>query len=56
MKVERIFKAIKTLQEVCYEYDSCERCPLRKNSNECGVVSEIPSEWKLKQEKSIFKK
>lgn len=55
VKVEKIIKAIKALQEVCSEYDTCERCPLRKNSDECGIVSDIPSEWKLKQEKVFLR-
>lgn len=48
MKVEKIIAAAKVLQKVCGEHETCNKCPLRVHRNECGVLSDVPSEWNLK--------
>ena len=43
---EEIFKALHVLESVCESSETCESCPLEKNSD-CGVNLDHPEDWEL---------
>lgn len=50
---EKILEALKTIQKVCSDSSSCEKCILRTGADECGVISDMvssPMEWRLRDE------
>ena len=49
MEKERILKALKTIQEVCQEQDTCGTCPIRDANDDCMLrhPSIIPSTWDI---------
>lgn len=50
---EKILEALRTIQEVCRDSGSCEKCILRTGADECGVISDTissPMEWYLRDE------
>lgn len=49
MEKERILKALKTIQEVCEEQETCSTCPLRDTDNGCMLDKQeiTPCDWNI---------
>lgn len=49
MTLERIKEALETIQEMCVEQGSCERCPLGTSiDGKCLIRETEPTEWVLR--------
>lgn len=44
---EELFQALTILQDECRSHESCEDCPLRRNSEFCMLTEQVPSFFKI---------
>ena len=55
MDYQKIYEALRTIKEVCENYNSntdidcCEKCPLGRANGTCCVTGKVPEGWNLRK-------